>query len=172
MEWLAIMIMVGAAGLYALAYKVEKKKPGTLGAMISELPASALTLQEIVKREASRNGLRASLVMAVIDKESGFRPTERGAAGEVGLMQIRQVALDDYNKRNSPKHTLSDLFEPSTNVKVGTWYLGWIKDTFSLNDSDTLQAYNGGIGNLLKKKVSSDAKAYAVDVLTRESKFA
>ena len=39
-----------------------------------------------------------SILPALIEVESGGNPNKRGAAGEVGILQIRQICVDDVNR--------------------------------------------------------------------------
>lgn len=61
----------------------------------------------------------------------------------IGLMQIRQVALDDFNKVYGKKYTLNDLTTPSINIEVGTGYLKILLSRYKNLDSAS-KAYNAG----------------------------
>ena len=78
----------------------------------------------LISRAARRHGLEPAFVLAVVKRESNFDPDVRGAAGEYGLMQVTRGAASDWERIN---HRLirydSDLFDPSLNVEIGTWYL-------------------------------------------------
>jgi len=78
----------------------------------------------IIGQAAARNGVDFYLVKALIYEESWFRPDIRGAAGEVGLMQITRAAgLDFSSSRGFPAFHESQLREPTLNVEIGCWYL-------------------------------------------------
>jgi soluble lytic murein transglycosylase len=136
-------------------------------------------LDAIIEREADEFDLRPSLIEAVIERESSFNlNVPDGAAGEVGLMQITPIAWREYNRGNSGSQFLfPTLRKPEVNIHVGTWYLAWIRSALIKNgrtasDDLILQAYNGGIGNVLRGTVSSAAREYALKVLTLERKYA
>jgi len=87
------------------------------------------------------------LVAALIRTESHFRPHATSSAGAIGLMQIMpttgewiadNIGVDGF--------TTGDLYEPETNIRLGTWYLRYLIDRFGGIDT-ALAAYNAGPGN-------------------------
>ncbi len=46
------------------------------------------------------------------------------------------------------RFTLDLLFEPETNIMIGTWYLNMLSKEFDDNIQLILAAYNGGSGNV------------------------
>ncbi len=114
-------------------------------------------------------------ISAIIQIESKGKPYALGKDGEIGLMQIRPIVLMEwYNNVGmfgtgykipgdmwSPivyenNYKKADLFTPSVNVKIGTWYLERIRDHYCKvwNIPPTIEhiiiGYNWGIGNLKK----------------------
>ena len=64
------------------------------------------------------------LISAVIWKESLYNPRASGAAQEVGLMQVMDGALTDWQRAHRRDDvSQEDLWDPSFNIEVGTWYL-------------------------------------------------
>jgi soluble lytic murein transglycosylase len=79
----------------------------------------------LILATALRHEVDPSLVKAVIWQESRFRPGATGAAGERGLMQVTEVAAQDWVQANQIANFVpADLFDPATNLEVGVWYLG------------------------------------------------
>jgi len=79
------------------------------------------------------------LVVAIIFRESSFRPKVKGKRGEVGLMQIL------------PRGTLTrsitkdDLTNVRANIRVGVGHLQYWRETCGDDDLDLwLSAYNAG----------------------------
>ena len=85
----------------------------------------------LIEQYAYENGLRFELLKAVIRKESNFNPRavnderKKGDPSDdaIGLMQVRQPALTDYNETHGSLHSIDDLYEPQVNIQVGAWYL-------------------------------------------------
>ena len=74
---------------------------------------------ELIKQEAKRTGLDPALVDAVIKVESDYRPDTIGAAGEIGLMQVRPATA----RLLGFDGTDQELAEPATNIRLGVTYL-------------------------------------------------
>jgi Transglycosylase SLT domain len=97
---------------------------------------------ELIKQEAERTGLDPALIDAVIKVESDYRPDTIGAAGEIGLMQVRPstVRLLGFDG------TDQELAEPATNIRLGVTYLA---KAWSLAQGDLCKAlmkYRAGHG--------------------------
>jgi soluble lytic murein transglycosylase-like protein len=95
--------------------------------------------------EAARsNNLSPNLVMAVIAIESGFNPQARNSAS-IGLMQIQYRTARGYGL----ERTLgpSALFNPATNIRVATNYLGAAYKLANGNVCKTISLYNRGLGS-------------------------
>ena len=86
--------------------------------------------------ESARAGLDYRLVLALIEKESGFRPDAVGAAGEVGLMQVlpataalvaerilRVPFAPPVRGKSGRYDSLGDLGSAHYNLRVGVAYL-------------------------------------------------
>jgi soluble lytic murein transglycosylase len=103
----------------------------------------------------SRNeGLDPFLVRALIWRESRFDPLTHGGADEHGLMQVRPDVGQAWAKANKVENYKDDdLYDPETNIRVGTWYLDRaIKHWAQTDDPVTfaLAEYNAGRKNALK----------------------
>lgn len=95
------------------------------------------------------------LILAIIKQESSGDLWAVGKIGEVGLMQISQPALTDYNTHNKTNLSMFELFiNPYRNLAVGIWYLEHLRIMF---DNDLLlfvSAYNQGMGNVKRNTFS------------------
>ena len=73
---------------------------------------------------AARYGLPMRLVASVIWQESRFRSGKRGAAGELGLMQVTEAAGREWARaEHADGFQHADLLDDRTNVLAGAWYL-------------------------------------------------
>lgn len=78
----------------------------------------------VISQTAARNGVDFYLIKALIYEESWFRPSIRGPAGELGLMQITKAAASDFAAtKGFPDFRDEQLVEPELNVEIGCWYL-------------------------------------------------
>jgi hypothetical protein len=74
---------------------------------------------KLISSYAKANGIPESLAHAVITVESNYRASARGAAGEIGLMQIKPSTARMMGYRGSTK----GLYHPETNIEYGMKYL-------------------------------------------------
>lgn len=78
----------------------------------------------LIRDAAERQGLDPMLVKSVVWRESRFRPEMVGNNGERGLMQVTEGAAEDWKVAEKKENFRpTDLFDPKTNLEVGTWYL-------------------------------------------------
>lgn len=124
-------------------YKFKKSKNYIRNALAAfkREKKSIKEVQSIVSRLCEKYGVEKSLVMAVIDVESGFNAAAVSSAGAQGLMQIMPATGKDLN--------LSDPFDPMENIDAGIRYLKYLLDTFP-DKRLAVAAYNAG-PNAVKK---------------------
>jgi soluble lytic murein transglycosylase len=105
-------------------------------------------------RAAARHGVDPALVKAVVWRESKFDAKVRGRAGEVGLMQIGALAAKEWAQAEMRQPGFEgNLFDPGTNLQVGTWYLGKLLKRYARTDNPVAYAladYNAGRSNVLR----------------------
>ena len=78
-------------------------------------------------------------IAAVIRCESNWDPGAESSKGARGLMQILpRTAVTVYGVRPAL------LWDPWTNISVGTAYLRWLADRYRGNPYQVLAAYNAG----------------------------
>lgn len=115
--------------------------------------ANTPALESIVDRHASAHGIPADFARAIVQVESGWNPRLTGAAGEVGLMQIKYETARLIGYEGSRK----DLFEPATNIKWGMRYLAGAWKLAGGDHCGTVLRYQGGHG---AKSMTNSARAY------------
>jgi len=107
-----------------------------------------------IVQASQRYQVDPALVKLVIRRESGFNPSARGQAGEIGLMQLRTLAAREWAMAEkipaiSPEH----LLDPTTNTYAGTWYLSKLIRRYRGADDPIrygLADYNAGRSNVLR----------------------
>jgi soluble lytic murein transglycosylase len=111
--------------------------------------------QPIIYQYSLEHDLNPFLVAGVIKVESSFNPDALSPKGALGLMQLmpdtgqwvaERLKTPLYLENNSTGEIL--LKDPETNIRLGTWYLDFLRHEFSDNEVLYLAAYNGGIGNV------------------------
>jgi len=106
--------------------------------------------QTIIKYSDNAN-IDPCFLTAVMKAGSQFNPGALSPKGARGLMQImpetgawiaQQINLQPFHPEQ--------LFDPETNIRLGTWYLANLESEFAGNRVIVLAAYNGGRGNVHK----------------------
>lgn len=92
--------------------------------------------EPIIQEQSLRHSLRADLVRAVIQVESGFNPRARSPKGAMGLMQLMPATARELG--------VDDPYDPYENIRGGTAYLRRLLDKYEGNEELALAAYNAG----------------------------
>jgi soluble lytic murein transglycosylase len=108
----------------------------------------------LIANIARNDGVDPFLIRALIWRESRFNPLTHGSADEHGLMQVRPDVGQAWAKANKIEDFKDDdLYDPETNIRVGTWYLNRALKRWSQTDDPVtfaLAEYNAGRSNALK----------------------
>lgn len=110
-------------------------------------------LGAIVDRHAKVHGIPAEFARAVVMVESTWNPQLTGAAGEVGLMQIKHETARYMGYEGSRE----DLYEPETNIRFGMKYLAGAWQLAGGDICRTVLNYQSGHG---AKAMNKAATAY------------
>jgi soluble lytic murein transglycosylase len=115
------LLLAAAAGIAAVAWR-SGDPFYTIYEWVS--PARFAQYDQLIRAVAAPNDLDPMLVKAVVWRESRFDPKKFGAAGERGLMQVSEIAAQEWatDKKIDNFH-VEELFDPKTNLEAGSWYL-------------------------------------------------
>lgn len=107
-----------------------------------------------IRAAARRYRMEPALIKAVVWRESRFHPRAQGRAQEIGLMQIRETAAQEWaDAEHLEGFAHEQCFDPATNTLAGTWYLKKLLKRYARTDNPlpyALADYNAGRGNVLK----------------------
>lgn len=107
-----------------------------------------------IRAAAQRYGVEPALVKAVVWRESYFNPKARGRAGELGLMQVREIPAQEWaDTLQLADFDHEQCLDPGTNTMAGTCYLKKLLGRYTRTDNPlpyALADYNAGRGNVLK----------------------
>jgi soluble lytic murein transglycosylase len=104
-----------------------------------------LRYEETIRQASEENDLEPAFVAAVIYTESRFRPDVKSHQGAYGLMQLLPQSAR-YIERNSGIE--GDFRDPQVNIRLGTWFLGYLNDRYDGDERLMLAAYNSGEGSV------------------------
>lgn len=107
-------------------------------------------------------GVTVEDVLAVIWQESAGDPQAVGSAGEIGLMQVTEIAAEDVGEAQ-PRTTDS----PQRQITIGTKYLGKCLDYVGGDKEKAFRCYNEGPPPLTQPA----SKEYAEQVLSKREQL-
>ena len=104
---------------------------------------------EYVEKYSEENGIDKYLVYAIIKAESNFDPNVKSNADARGLMQLmEETAVERSNAIEGTEIEAYDLYDPETNIKLGTSYFAYLLGLYDDNIVLAIIAYNAGLGNV------------------------
>lgn len=107
-----------------------------------------LQYRDIIAKYSEEYNVDAYLIMSIINTESRFDKDAVSQKGAIGLMQITKPTAEWIAKAMKIKNfNADDLYDPETNIKMGTWYISNLREEFSTTEL-VLAAYNAGRGNV------------------------
>ncbi|WMY96974.1 MAG: membrane-bound lytic murein transglycosylase MltC [Arsenophonus sp.] len=125
-----------------------------------------------VRKAAKKYGIDVSLILSIIQIESGFDPYAKSYSDALGLMQIMQKSAGRDVFRLQGKNGIpnkNDLLNPAYNIDLGTAYLALLQNIYLSKITNItsrryalIVAYNGGIGNLLKVFHNNKKQAFKI----------
>ncbi|WP_132998778.1 lytic transglycosylase domain-containing protein [Luteimonas arsenica] len=128
-------------GVFGLVNAGGERKPEELRLYTLRFP---LHHDALIRRESARNNLDPAWVAAEIRAESTFNPRARSPANARGLMQVLPDTGAGVARRlGIPWSGAESLYDPATNVRIGTAYLREMKDKYTL-PYVAIAAYNAG----------------------------
>ncbi|MCJ9674307.1 MULTISPECIES: lytic transglycosylase domain-containing protein [unclassified Neorhizobium] len=112
-----------------------------------------LHYSQLISKYADEYDVPEEIALAVVQIESNFRPTVKGSAGEIGLMQIKPATarLMGYE---GPDY---GLYDPETNIRYGMKYLAGAHELGGGKICGTILKYNAGHG---AKRMNPVSKRY------------
>lgn len=104
-----------------------------------------------IKKYSAEYQLDPYFVSAIICTESGFNQTAESSRGAMGLMQIMpDTGSWAAEKIGIPDYTKEMLNQADTNIRIGCWYLSYLKDMFAGDENKVMAGYNAGPNNVIE----------------------
>lgn len=119
----------------------ETRETGSAGATAEDRRlVRQLHYSELIEKYAAEYEVPLELAYAVVQIESNYRPTIKGSAGEIGLMQVKPATarLMGYE---GPDY---GLYDPETNIRYGMKYLAGAQERGGGEICGTILKYNAG----------------------------
>jgi soluble lytic murein transglycosylase-like protein len=97
---------------------------------------------EMIKAQAPRYGVPTWFALRIAKVESGYNPGARGAAGEIGVFQLKCQTARGLGYRGS----CGGLYNAATNIQYGLKHLGLAVRSSRGNLKLAASKHNGGLG--------------------------
>ena len=113
-------------------------------ALASGYKISAAAIDSAIAQAASKHGVDANLVRALVKVESNFNPYAVSNKGAMGLMQLMPRTASGLSVHNP--------FDPQQNVDAGVRHLKQLLNNFGGDVRLSLAAYNAGEGAVKRNR--------------------
>ncbi|MEX2503145.1 MAG: transglycosylase SLT domain-containing protein [Trueperaceae bacterium] len=120
---------------------------------------------EVVEPAAAEEGVDPHLVWSVMRRESAYFPDAVSRSGAQGLMQVMPATWDWIAELLGEPP--GDPFDPVTNIRYGTHYLGWLDRYFDGDLELSIASYNRGQGYIRRLNDGSEVGGDRDDLLRR-----
>jgi soluble lytic murein transglycosylase-like protein len=136
----------------ASARRLSGKRVRSTSALAVAAPRGRGHVVAMIKAQAPRYGVPTWFALRIAHVESGYNPNARGAAGELGVFQMKCQTARGLGFRGS----CSQLLNPSTGVQWGLRHLQAAVRSSRGNLRLAASKHNGGLGrkSLVSKYVS------------------
>lgn len=140
---ITLIILITLLAVYFIAFKVVRVQDIILKSIYP------IEYSEYVEKYSEKNGIDKYLVYAIIKAESNFNPDVTSSSNAKGLMQLmEETAIERSNIIDEETVETHDLYDPETNIRLGTSYFAYLLGLYDGNIVLALAAYNAGLGNI------------------------
>ena len=162
-----MLAIIGAAVLVIIAYLFAEKRKEEIKLNTAKIPEQVRQWESLVVAASREFDVPATIAMSVLWVESAGSANARGSAGEIGLMQLKKIAVNDLAIQGFGKFTGWQT-DPQQNIRAGVAYLR-LQYNRTGNWFDAVEAYNQGFEG--RKKNPEKAQAYLNEVREKEKFF-
>lgn len=146
---LAILFFTLAVAI-TRSYLQAQEERRRLEAEAAERAQHPLEYAGLIVEYALKQELDPALVAAVILCESSYNPQAESRLGARGLMQLMEdtAAWVAHKLGEDSGYSFDNLYDAETNIRYGTWYLGYLSRRFGGDATKIVCAYHAGQGNV------------------------
>ncbi|MDO5378340.1 MAG: lytic transglycosylase domain-containing protein [Clostridia bacterium] len=148
---LCVILFFTATVAITRNYLIAQEERRRLEAEAAERAQHPLYYGDIILSYAQGQSLDPALVAAVILCESSYDPQAESRLGARGLMQLMEDTagwIAHKLDEDDASYTFDKLYDPETNIRYGTWYLGYLSRRFDGDATKIVCAYHAGQGNV------------------------
>src|SRR5215216_1104295 len=152
-----LLVVIGILAILPFALRL----PDAVMRTIYPLKYTA-TIREV----SEENDLEPAFVAGVIYTESRFRAHVESHSKAYGLMQLLPQSARFIQRKSGIK---GDYRDPEVNIRLGTWFLGYLDRQYKGDERLILAAYNSGEGSV-DAWVSDEGFDIAKDIPYKETR--
>lgn len=148
---LCVILFFTSAVAITRSYLAAQEERRRLEAEAAERAQHPLYYAPFILSYAQSQSLDPALVAAVILCESSYNPQAESRVGARGLMQLMEDTAGWVAHRlgeDDASYSFDKLYDPETNIRYGTWYLGYLSRRFDGDATKIVCAYHAGQGNV------------------------
>lgn len=143
-RWLCALASIGLLAVLLLCiFSLQPRGDG--GRKVDPYP---LKYVELIKENAARQGVDPAYIAAVILAESSYDPLAVSSVNAQGLMQIMPDTGVWLAGKFDEEYSEGCLFDPATNIRYGSWYLGYLLRRYDGDMRCSTAAYHSGQGTV------------------------
>lgn len=154
--WLTItlcvlLLVAGAlfAGECLMRAYLTQRQEARAAAYQRVVEAHPLDYRELIERYAAENNLNPAFVASIILNESSYRTDAQSRVGARGLMQLMEdTAGWIAGKLDVQDFNFEMMYDAETNIRFGTWYLGYLGKLFRGDPVLVACAFHAGQGEV------------------------
>jgi len=147
-----------------LATKVLNKMPNENRSRLKLLEKIKSNWGDYILSKAEQFNVPAKYIYGIIATESSGNPDAIGSAGEIGLMQLTNLAYENVNHIFNTDFDEEKLKNPYNNILCGVMYLH-ILHVHLPDWHESIMAYNIGLGNVQRGHHLKSGEIYLNKVL-------
>ncbi len=158
-RWMAIVLIVMLLALIGLIlakammetylYTQQKARETAHQKLLSEHPLPDQYLAAI-EEAARQNNVKPAFLAAIILCESSYRRDAESSVGARGLMQVmpNTAAWIADKLDEETNYNFELMYDPQTNIRYGSWYIGYLSQMFGGDPILVASAYHAGQGEV------------------------
>lgn len=125
--------------------RLHKERENAAAEYQRQVERHTVAYRNEIEKYAAENGIHPAYVAAIILRESSYDPKATSSVGARGLMQIMNDTFELARKNlHEDNTTFADMYDPTTNIRYGCWYLGYLSRMFNGDPIKIACAYNAG----------------------------
>ena len=147
---IAVLLLTASVAATKNYLEVQKERK-RLAAEAAERARHPLYYESWIRQYAAKQNLDPALVASIILCESSYDPQAVSRVGARGLMQLMEDTagwIAHKLDEDDASYSFDRLFDPETNIRFGSWYLGYLSRRFDGDATKIVCAYHAGQGNV------------------------